>query len=65
MKNQTLLTSMGKFKKVNSLEVAAKNEMDVINILRNSKCSLIIDESTDRSCTKHLALICRYFQNGK
>ncbi|CAH1106949.1 unnamed protein product [Psylliodes chrysocephalus] len=39
--------------------------MDVINILRNSKCSLIIDESTDRSCTKHLALICRYFQNGK
>lgn len=41
-----------------------QNEINVIQILETSKFSLIIDESTDQSCTKHLALVCRYF-DGK
>lgn len=41
-----------------------QNEINVIQILKTSKFSLIIDESTDQSCTKHLALVCRYF-DGK
>lgn len=34
-------------------------------ILRKVKFSLIADESTDLTCTKHLALVVRYFYNNK
>lgn len=40
-----------------------QNERDIISILKRQQFSLIIDESTDRSCTKHLAMVCRYFDD--
>ncbi|XP_023311317.1 zinc finger BED domain-containing protein 5-like [Anoplophora glabripennis] len=43
--------------------IGKKNEKEICEILSNTKFSLIIDESTDRSCTKHLCLVCRYRHN--
>lgn len=40
-------------------------EDHIINRLKNNKFSLIVDESTDRSTTKHLALIARTAINFK
>lgn len=38
-----------------------KKQLDeLVNILKNTKFSLIVDESTDRGCTKHLCLVCRF-----
>ena len=37
---------------------------NVVQFLRESKCSITVDESTDISSTKHLVLLARYF-NGK
>lgn len=45
--------------------IGRENELNLCNILKTSKFSLIIDESTDRSCTKHLALVCRFYYNEK
>lgn len=42
----------------------AYGQEEVINIIKEEKFSLIIDESTDRSSVKHLALVVRYmFKN--
>lgn len=43
--------------------IGKQNELDVRSILQTKKFSIIIDESTDRSCTKHLAIVCRYFDD--
>ncbi|KAB0790115.1 hypothetical protein PPYR_15566, partial [Photinus pyralis] len=37
-----------------------KNEEEICEILKSVKFSLVIDESTDRTCTKHLCLVVRY-----
>lgn len=42
-----------------------KQLTDLCNHLRQTKFSLIIDESTDRSCTKHLCLMVRYRNNDR
>ncbi|CAG9840758.1 unnamed protein product [Diabrotica balteata] len=42
--------------------IGKQNELNIINILKTDKFSLIVDESTDRSCTKHLALVCKYLE---
>lgn len=39
--------------------LGAQKRDDIYEILRNSPFSLIVDESTDRGCTKHLALVAR------
>lgn len=44
--------------------IGKKNEEEICEILKQNKFSLIIDESTDRSCTKHLCLVCRYRHNN-
>ncbi|CAH1115353.1 unnamed protein product [Psylliodes chrysocephalus] len=36
-----------------------EGKLQLINILRTNKCSLIADESTNRSCSKHLCLVAR------
>ncbi|XP_050515459.1 uncharacterized protein LOC114328932 isoform X2 [Diabrotica virgifera virgifera] len=41
------------------------NEEEICRILSGSKFSLIIDESTDRSCTQYLCLVCRYRHNNR
>ncbi|CAH1104675.1 unnamed protein product [Psylliodes chrysocephalus] len=41
----------------------AEGKLQLINILRTNKCSLIADESTDRSCSKHLCLVARVVVN--
>lgn len=45
--------------------IGKQNEMDIYDILKNTKFSLIVDESTDRGCTKHLAVICRFRYNTR
>lgn len=42
-----------------------QNERDIVSILKSQKFSLIIDESTDKSTTKHLAMVCRYFNDDR
>lgn len=42
-----------------------KNKEEICEILKVNKFSLIIDESTDRACTKHLCLMVRYRFNQK
>lgn len=44
--------------------IGKRHEEEICEILTNNKFSLIIDESTDRSCTKHLCLVCRYRHNN-
>ncbi|XP_030752333.1 uncharacterized protein LOC115879579 [Sitophilus oryzae] len=43
-------------------KLSSKN---IYDILKSVKFSLIIDESTDLSTTKHLVLICRYFDGNQ
>lgn len=45
--------------------IGKQNESEICEILKNTKFSLIIDESTDRACTKHLCLVVRYCHNQK
>lgn len=45
--------------------IGKKHHIDVCIILRTTKFSLIVDESTDRGCSKHLCLVCRYHYNDK
>ncbi|CAH1101950.1 unnamed protein product [Psylliodes chrysocephalus] len=40
-----------------------EGKLQLINILRTNKCSLIADESTDRSCSKHLCPVARVVVN--
>jgi hypothetical protein len=44
--------------------IGSENFLNICEDLRNNKFSLIIDESTDRSCKKHLCLVVRYMKNG-
>lgn len=44
--------------------IGKQSSKDAHEILKDVKFSLIIDESTDLSTTKHLVIICRYF-DGK
>lgn len=37
----------------------------IIQHLKLNKFSLLLDESTDRGCIKHLCMIARYFKDGK
>ncbi|CAH2009382.1 unnamed protein product [Acanthoscelides obtectus] len=47
-------------------KVIGKRQLDnLCAILKSTKFSLIVDESTDRGCTKHLCLISRYRQVDK
>ncbi|XP_072397957.1 zinc finger protein 862-like [Diabrotica undecimpunctata] len=45
--------------------IGKRSEQEICEILNHAKFSLIIDESTDRSCTKHLCLVCRYRHNNR
>lgn len=44
--------------------IAEQSMQDIVKILQENKFSLIIDESTDLGCIKHLALVARYFKDG-
>lgn len=41
------------------------NLEEICGILNNVKFSLIVDESTDRGCTKHLCMVTRFVQDKK
>ncbi|XP_018399003.1 PREDICTED: uncharacterized protein LOC108776788 [Cyphomyrmex costatus] len=41
------------------------NLEQICKTLNNVKFSLIVDESTDRGCTKHLCIVVRFFQDKK
>lgn len=45
--------------------IGAQNLYDVCQILKVTKFSLIVDESTDIGCTKHLAMVARYFHESR
>lgn len=44
--------------------IGKRNEEEICEILSHTKFSIIIDESTDRSCTKHLCIVCRFRHNN-
>lgn len=45
--------------------IGKHNEKNIYDILKSTKFSLIIDESTDRGCTKHLAVVARFRSNKR
>ncbi|KAB0790539.1 hypothetical protein PPYR_15060 [Photinus pyralis] len=46
-------------------KIAPLLRQDLINDLKTRKFSIIIDESTDVSTKKNLAIVCRYWKNNK
>lgn len=40
------------------------NSQKLLDLMKNEKFSLIVDESTDKGCTKHLAMVVRIRQGG-
>lgn len=45
--------------------IGLTNFENICSILRNVKFSIIIDESTDLGCTKHLVIVARYFHEDR
>lgn len=43
----------------------ATDKDNILRHIRNNKFSLLVDESTDRGCTKHLCLVVRYYKDYK
>jgi len=39
--------------------IGETEKLKLISYLKNNNFLLIVDESTDRSCTKHMTLVCR------
>lgn len=45
--------------------IGATDRENILKHIRNNKFSLLVDESTDRGCTKHLCLVVRYYKDYK
>lgn len=43
----------------------ATDKENIINYIKNNKFSLLVDESSDRGCIKHLCLIVRFYEDYK
>ncbi|KAJ2943633.1 hypothetical protein O0L34_g4456 [Tuta absoluta] len=52
-----------KVTKVLTSVTGATDKDNILSHIRNHKFSLLVDESTDRGCTKHLCLVVRYYKD--